>query len=292
MKTLGTLNVIGAGRVGRTLAALWAGCSVFAIQDVLDGKPEGARAAVAFIGAGTVAETLREMRAADVWMLTTPDSRIHSVGDHLAACGVLRRGDIVFHCSGALGSDELIAAAHLGASTASVHPLKTFADPATARRTFAGTYCAAEGDTAALEVLMPAFEAIGARVSRIEAQHKTLYHAASVIVCNDLVALIEAGLRCYEQAGLSRAAALKMIAPIARDTVQNVLDLGTTRALTGPIARGDEEVVARQVEALSASQPDLAKIYRVLGVIAVELARGQGGASEHALARIEALLKR
>ncbi|HET7157503.1 MAG TPA: DUF2520 domain-containing protein, partial [Burkholderiales bacterium] len=102
----------------------------------------------------------------------------------------------------------------------------------------------------------------------------------------------EAGLRCYEQAGLSRATALEMIAPIVRDTVQNVLDLGTTRALTGPIARGDEEVVARQVSALSALSPQLANIYRDLGVIAVELAREQGGASEAALARIEALLTR
>lgn len=287
-----TLNVIGAGRVGRTLAALWADHAVFAIQDVLDGTLEGAHAAVAFIGAGTVADALRTMRAADVWMLTTPDSRIHSMGDELAASSVLRPGDVVFHCSGALGSDELVAAARLGASTASVHPLKTFADPVIARRIFAGTHCAAEGDAVALHLLTPAFEAIGAHVSRIAAQHKTLYHAASVIVCNDLVALMEAGLRCYEQAGLSRATALEMIAPIVRDTVQNVLALGTTRALTGPVARGDEDVVARQLSALTARQAQLANIYRDLGVIAVQLARDQGGASEAALARIEALLTR
>ncbi|MES2563636.1 MAG: Rossmann-like and DUF2520 domain-containing protein [Pseudomonadota bacterium] len=286
------LNVIGAGRVGRTLAALWANHSIFSIQGVLDATLEGAHAAVTFIGAGTAADEVRSMRAAHVWMLTTPDSRIRSACEALAACGVLRHGDVVFHCSGALGADELSAAAQLGASTASVHPLKTFADPAIARRTFAGTYCASEGDAGALDVLTPAFEAIGARVSRIEAQYKTLYHAASVIVCNDLVALIEAGLRCYEQAGLSRATSLAMIAPIVRDTIQNVLDLGTTRALTGPIARGDEDVVARQVEALSASQPQLANIYRDLGVIAVELAREQGGAREEALTRIEALLTR
>ena len=47
-----TLNVIGAGRVGRTLASLWEEKHTFVIQDVLDGTEAGARSAVAFIGDG------------------------------------------------------------------------------------------------------------------------------------------------------------------------------------------------------------------------------------------------
>ncbi len=45
-----TLNIIGAGRVGRTLAALWQQQGVFVIQDVLNRALESARAAGAFIG--------------------------------------------------------------------------------------------------------------------------------------------------------------------------------------------------------------------------------------------------
>jgi predicted short-subunit dehydrogenase-like oxidoreductase (DUF2520 family) len=173
-----------------------------------------------------------------------------------------------------------------------VHPLKTFADSRDAVRTYPGTFCAAEGDRAALEVLIPAFERIGAQVSEIDASLKTVYHAASVIVCNYLTALMETGLRCYEKAGIARDTASAMIEPMVRETVHNVFRLGTVRALTGPIARGDEAVVARQLDALGAWDADIAAIYRDLGAVALQLAREQGEAESEALARIEALLKR
>lgn len=287
-----TLNVIGAGRVGRTLASLWEEKHTFAIQDVLDGTPHGARSAVAFIGDGRAVDGIEEMRAADVWMLTPPDGKIVACCTALAQDGPLRRGDIVFHCSGALSSAELKAAIERGAGVASVHPLKSFADPRDAVRSFTGTYCAAEGDRAALEILRPAFERIGARVSEIEPELKTVYHAASVIVCNYLVSLMETGLRCYEKAGLQRETAAAMMEPLVRETVDNVFKLGTVKALTGPIARGDEAVVAKQIEALAAWDARIGCIYRELGAVALELARAQGEADTAALDRMRDLLSR
>jgi predicted short-subunit dehydrogenase-like oxidoreductase (DUF2520 family) len=286
-----TLNIIGAGRVGRTLASLWCEKHTFDVKEVLDGKPEGARAAVAFIGDGTVVSSIKEMHVADVWMVTTPDRAIVHSADALVEAGLLRANDIVFHCSGSLPSSVLSAVCNPGAAVASVHPLKTFADPREAVRTFVGTYCAVEGDRAALDVLVPAFERIGGRVSEIDPQGKTIYHAASVIVCNYLTALLEAGLRCYERTGLDRATATAMIEPIVRETLDNVLELGTATALTGPIARGDDTVVAGHLKALDAWDAHIAAIYRELGAVALDLARTRGEADGDALQRVEAALK-
>lgn len=286
-----TLNVIGPGRVGRTLAALWHRTGVFIVQDVCATTAEGARSAVAFIGGGHAVAAARHMRAAGVWMVATPDRLIASVAGELAASQALGPGDVVFHCSGALTSRELGAAATCGACVASVHPLKTFADPADAVSTFSGTHCAAEGDAPALAVLEPAFVAIGGQVAMIDPQFKTAYHAASVIVCNDLTALMEAGLRCYEKAGLDRGRARAMMEPLVRETLDNVFRKGTVAALTGPVSRGDGEVVARQLEALAQWDPRIAAIYRSLGAVAVELAHLQGQADPRALERIAALLE-
>ena len=288
---MNTLNIIGAGRVGRTLARLWRESGVFDIQDVLDRTPAGARAAVAFIGGGQQADGVKDMRAAALWMLTPPDSQIVPCCEALAASGLLRSGDIAFHCSGSLASSALANAARLGARVASVHPLKSFADPRTAAASFAGTWCAAEGDAAALEVLRPAFERIGARVSEIAPQHKTLYHAASVIACNYLVALMEVGLRCYERTGLERGSALAMMEPLVRETLDNVLRLGTAPALTGPIARGDDAVVAQHLAVLGAWDADIGDLYRRLGAVALELAREHGEASPEARARLADVLR-
>lgn len=284
------LNIIGGGRVGRTLASLWEEKRTFAIQDLLDRTSHGARDAVAFIGDGRAVVRVEEMRPADVWMLTTPDGQIVDCCGALAASGLLRSGDIVFHCSGALGSAELRSAAARGAFVASVHPLKSFADSRDAVRTFTGTHCAAEGDREALEILRPAFERIGAIVSEIDPRFKTIYHAASVMVCNYLTALMETGLRSYEKAGLTRETALAMMEPLVRETVDNVFKLGTVKALTGPIARGDDAVVARQLEALAAWDPRIGDIYRELGAIALELSRAQGEAGGEALERLQRLL--
>ena len=287
-----TLNVIGAGRVGRTLASLWSEKHTFEVREVLDGNPGGARGAVAFIGDGVAVDAIEGMHPADLWMITTPDRAIVGSVQRLAQAGLLRANDIVFHCSGSLPSSELASAGTVTARVASVHPLKTFADPREAVRTFVGTPCAAEGDRAALDVLVPAFERIGGRVAEIDPQWKTVYHAASVIVCNYLAALLETGLQCYERTGLDRATATAMMEPIVRETLDNVLALGPANALTGPIARGDDAVVAKHLDALDAWDPHVGSIYRELGRVALKLARERGEAEEDALRRIEALLKR
>lgn len=285
------LNIIGCGRVGRTLARLWHASGVFDIGDVNDRVADKSRAAVAFIGAGRACNEIGAMRAADLWLLATPDARIAGCSRELAASAALETGNIVFHCSGALPSSELSAVAARGARVAGVHPLKTFAEPAAAVRSFPGTPCAAEGDAPALAVLRPAFERIGARVFEIAAPAKTLYHAASVLVCNDLTALIEAGLRTYAAAGIAREDAIGLMEPLVRETLDNIFALGPAAALTGPVARGDVNVVRRQLAALASTDPAVAEVYRSLGIIARAIAAQQGQAGSAALAEIESLLK-
>ena len=102
----------------------------------------------------------------------------------------------------------------------------------------------------------------------------------------ELAALFDAQLLMLDDPMLvPRAEAL------VRDTLDNVFKLGTMNALTGPIARGDHAVVARQLDALQAADAPLAEVYRALGVVAVELSRQQGGASEAALTILRDLLQ-
>lgn len=287
-----TLNIIGTGKVGRTLGALWQSAGVFELGAVLSRTPDSARAAVTFIGRGTAANDMRALTPANVWMLTLPDDRIADRARALAASGVLREGDIVFHCSGALSSSELAAVRTCGAHIGSIHPVKSFAEPAVAVASFAGTWCAAEGDEGALTVLQPAFERIGAHVTRIAAASKLLYHAANVIASNYLVALAEAALRVYAHAGIGRENAAAIMAPLVRETAENVLEFGPAQALTGPIARGDAALVARQLDALEQADSGLAALYRQLGSVALELARAQHKADVPALDDIAKLLTR
>lgn len=268
-----TLNIVGAGHVGRVLGRLFAASGAFVVQDVLTRAPASAQAAVDFIGAGRACAAMADLRRADVTMLAVGDDQIGPACAQLVvAQAPALAGALVFHCSGAKASSELACARDAGALVASAHPVRSFADPATVARDFAGTFCGVEGDDAALALLEPALLAIGARPVRIDAAAKTVYHAASVFASNYLVTLLDAALRAYQAAGIDETTARALAGPLARETLANVLRLGAPAALSGPIARGDMGTVARQRAAVDAWDGATGALYEALVAPTVALA--------------------
>jgi len=258
-----SLNIVGAGHVGRVLGRLFHQRGVFTLQDVLTRSIASAEDAVAFIGAGRALAQAADLRPAQVWMLAVGDDQIAPVCAALAASGLLE-GAIVFHCSGAKASTELQTASEAGARVASVHPVRSFADPAAVAAAFDGTWCGVEGDPDALALLSPACEAIGARLVTIDAAAKTVYHAASVFASNYLVTVLDAALRAYVAAGVPPPVARELARPLASETLANVFKLGAPGALSGPIARGDVATVARQHAALQDWDAPTAALYAAL----------------------------
>ena len=266
------LNLVGAGHVGRVLGRLFFEQGVFAPQDVLTRSLASARQAVAFIGAGTGAQSLAGMRPARAWLLAVGDDQIAPVCAELARSHDLRDA-VLFHCSGAKASTELQAAADAGARVAGVHPIRSFADPDQVARGFKGTFCGIEGDAAALALLGPAFEAIGARLVRIDPAAKTVYHAAAVFASNYLVTVLDASLRAYQAAGVPEDVARELARPLAEETLANVFRLGPAAALSGPVARGDFATVARQQAALAQWDAPTGRLYEALVAPTADLAR-------------------
>ena len=273
-----TLNLVGAGHVGRVLGRLFSGSGAFVVQDVLTRGPESAREAVAFIGAGAACDSLGQMRPARVWMLAVGDDAIGPACAALAQGGQLA-GAVVFHCSGAKASTELQAAHDAGAFVASVHPVRSFADPQAVAGSFAGTFCGSEGDPQALALLEPAFEAIGARLVRIDPSAKTVYHAAAVFASNYLVTVVDAALRAYEAAGVPPEVARELARPLATEALANVFRLGPEAALSGPVARGDFATVERQQDAVTRWDPATGQLYEALVAPTADLARRKRGAA-------------
>jgi predicted short-subunit dehydrogenase-like oxidoreductase (DUF2520 family) len=267
-----TLNIVGAGHVGRALGRLFAARGVFAVQDVLTRSQGSAQAAVEFIGTGRPVAAIGTLRPAAVWMLAVSDDRIGEVAGQLAA-GAHLQGAVVFHCSGAKASSELAPMRAAGALVASVHPVRSFADPQQVAGAFDGTFCGIEGDAQALALLNPAFEAIGARLVPIDAAAKTVYHAASVFASNYLTTVLDAALRAYQAAGIPPDVARELARPLALETLANVFRLGPETALSGPIARGDTATVARQQSAVSAWDPAAGALYEALATATWDLAR-------------------
>lgn len=286
-ETLSTisLTIIGAGRVGKTLARCMYQHAPVQIIDIVTRSAKSANAAVDFIGAGTARWQMDTLADADVFMLTVPDDQIADCCKQLARAGKLGPNSVVFHCSGALSSADLQAAREFGAAVASVHPIRSFADPALVSAHFASTYCGIEGDAAALEILAPLLRAIGAVLVPVQTTSKTLYHAAAVFASNYVVSMMSVAQNALVASGVPANSALALLLPLTRECIENVARLGPAAALTGPIARGDTAVVARQQDAVRSWDQQVGALYEQLAIATQRLAdsRVTGAGSAPAL---------
>jgi predicted short-subunit dehydrogenase-like oxidoreductase (DUF2520 family) len=110
-----------------------------------------------------------------------------------------------------------------------------------------------------------ALEAAGqiARMSGMEAfevaeTDRATYHAAASIASNFLVTLEQTAAELLDQIEVQDPH--RVLGPLIRRSLENWLARGP-EALTGPIARGDENTVAAHREALSERRPDLLGFY-------------------------------
>ncbi|BCL76996.1 NAD-dependent glycerol-3-phosphate dehydrogenase [Jeongeupia sp. HS-3] len=247
------LNLIGGGRLGRTLARAWRDAGAVEIGAIVCRSLASADTAAAFIGAGTPTTTLDELTKAGLWLIATGDADIGSVAAELAARGLVRAGDLVFHASGALDRTVLAALAGSGAHLGSLHPALSFADPARALGQLAGTPCALDGDALALPRLDALARTFGGVPFSLAPGGKAAYHAAMVMGSNYLVGLTALAQQLAAQAGIAPETALAVLGPLMRQTLDNALTLGPTAALTGPIARGDHDTVAGHLAVIDAA---------------------------------------
>lgn len=220
--------VVGNGRAGNALAR-----ALRRAGDQVDGPlPRGAAP-----------------RGADVVLLCVPD------GEIAAAAALIPAGAPVGHCSGATALDDL--APH---EAFSIHPLMTIpadADP----EIFAGAGAAVAGATdAGLELARALAIRLGMRPIEVAPGDRTAYHAAASIASNFLITLEAAAERLAATVGVERADLL----PLVRASVENWGRLGPERALTGPVARGDEGTVTAQRDAVAERAPELLGLFDAL----------------------------
>lgn len=224
--SLPPIAIIGPGRLGR------------AIADALR------RAGTAVVGPLGRDRTPGATDGAPIVLLCVPDRDIATVA------AALRPGPIVGHCSASVPLDAL--APH---ERFSAHPLLAVTGETPA---FEGAACAIDASSPAADRIARALaDTLGMRPIHVSADQRALYHAAATAAANFLVTLETAAERLAAAAGVPRA----QLVPLVRAAVAQWETFGAPRALTGPIARGDNETVARQRAAVARAAPDLLPLW-------------------------------
>jgi predicted short-subunit dehydrogenase-like oxidoreductase (DUF2520 family) len=258
-----TISIVGAGRVGRTLGRRLHELG-WTIDAVVTRSRATARSAVRSIGAGRAHGALtRQVLAADLVLIATPDDAIASVATALARMGGAEwKGRVVLHTSGALDRSALQPLSVQGAATGSLHPLQTFTGRGTPR--LEGLVFTVEGDRRALAMARKIALALGGVPVTIDGRNKPAYHAAGAFVAGHLLAVLEAATQMFMRIGYSRRRAAQALLPLAHQMLENFQRHGPRVAWTGPLSRGDFATVGKHLEALQQFPREFQEAYAAL----------------------------
>ncbi len=264
------VGIIGPGRagVGLGLALARAGYVVR-----LHGRHNTSVPAPLTLSVGPGDEPPPWVAEPPVVILAVRDDAIRPLADMLARAGVIRATQVVLHLSGAQGQEALGPLVGSRAALGSLHPLQTLSEPARAPERLRGAWAAVEGMARAVQAAEGLAQDLGMRTFHLASQAKAIYHAGAVFASNYFVVVEAVAQRLLRHAGLSDTEAWQALRPLVEGTFESLTRQEPAAALTGPVARGDDTTVRRNLEALTS---DDAALYRALGRAALELAQKRG----------------
>jgi predicted short-subunit dehydrogenase-like oxidoreductase (DUF2520 family) len=227
-------------------------------------------------GTGSVRDLaldLKRVFAADVIFFTTSDDILPSLARAFARlAGEKCRGKIVLHTSATLDRGALTPFARFGAAVGSLHPMQAFGG--SVMPNLKDVIFAVEGDPKAVRMATSIAKSLGGIPVAIASRDKAVYHAAAVLAAGSMYATIEAGLQLLMRAGFTRKRAGQTLFPLMRQIFDNIDRIGPRAAWTGPLSRGDYDIVARHARALRTGVPEIRTAYAALAMLAASVLSG------------------
>ena len=281
------IGFIGAGRVGRALAALL-GNEGYPISTVVDVIEDRARDCQRICGAWSHATDAAGIdERTSVLVVAVPDGEIERVAVDLAKSNVFREDQIVAHTSGYFSSDLLAPLRQSGVRLCSLHPCYSFTEDSEGDLT--GIYYALEGDREGCRRLEEMIRRIGGQTCVLSAEGKKRYHVACTMASNYLVSLMYLVSQLLE--GVGEEVGVRCVFPLVEGTLAHVQEYGTDGALTGPVLRGDAKTIAAHLETLSGMKPEIRSAYASLGKATLRMTERMGLRRDR-LAELEDLFRK
>ncbi len=172
------------------------------------------------------------------------------------------RGKVVLHTSGALNARVLDPVKACGAAVGSMHPLQSFSGVAVP--VLEGRVFAVEGDTQAVRAARQIARSLGGLPAKIPGGKKILYHAAATMAAPNVLVMEEAATQLLISVGMKREQATRALLTLTRQVLDNMERLGPRAAWTGPLSRGDFNVVEAHLEALRESPDEFGRAVEAL----------------------------
>jgi predicted short-subunit dehydrogenase-like oxidoreductase (DUF2520 family) len=262
------LGIVGLGAVGRSFAAVLAAAGV----ELRLWSRSFERRGLAQVAHGTaVVDDLAPLVAqSDALLLTVADGALPEVAERVAALGP-GRGRPALHCAGSLPVAVLEPLRAAGYAVGLLHPVAPVAEGRA--ESLRGAWFGLAGEPRALDLGRFLVAACGGSALDLDLRApgaQARYHGACALLSGGAVGLFARA--CAELAAVcgDGAAVRGAAQSLLRRTADNLARGEPQRVVTGPLARGDVERVARHLEALG---PPARELYRLLGAELLALLR-------------------
>lgn len=282
------IGIIGAGRLGTSFAAAtFPQGQIVALSSRRRDHRQWLKRR--FSDVAVVNDAADVAKLADTVFITTSDAAIGPVCDTIA----WQPDHQVIHCSGVLTLEVLAAAENVGASVASFHPLQTFPDYENPRMLRRISYAIDCQDLNLKDWLWSAALEFESTPFLIEGEMaRNVYHASAVLACGLLAGLVGISAELWDNAGIERERALKLMSPMLKSTIDAIARKGLPDAISGPYVRGDLETIRKHLETTQHVAPETSRAYAALALAQLHIANEKGDLPDETLDSIDQLLRR
>ncbi|MCP3918700.1 MAG: DUF2520 domain-containing protein [bacterium] len=274
----GPVGIAGLGAAGTALAAKLAAAGV---PLVLYARTTARAEALATSLGATAAGELEELGAVSTVWLAVSDRAIGSVAAEIASRVKRPKAAVALHASGFYDETPLAPLADAGWKTGGAHPLVSLPPGSQDVHALDSAWFALCGDPRARRRARELIACIGGHELALVggADAKRRYHAAASLLAGGLASLFDVVEEELDGAVKSPRVARAAFAALAGSVLDNLATRGAAASMTGPVVRGDVEVLRGQLELMG---PHARRLYEdLLGrVVRLALERGSLDAAQ------------
>jgi predicted short-subunit dehydrogenase-like oxidoreductase (DUF2520 family) len=249
MKTKTTIAIIGAGKIAFSLtsALLKAG---YTINTVISKNINSAKTLAEKFGIKKYSDDISLIpKLTNVFFLTVPDGQIKKAAQRLSMQNLNLKKSFFIHFSGAEDISVLKSLKEKGGNTASIHLMQTF--PSKKIVELKGVHAAIEtNDESAYKFLLKLSNDLQLVPFRIESRNKTYYHLAGVFASNFLAGNLFNAEELLLLNNIDDQKHFDILSSTIQATLRNIKKVGASRALSGPVERGDIKTIRKHISSL------------------------------------------
>jgi len=243
------IAIIGAGKIAYSLVSSLID-SRFVVSIIISKNISSAEKLARKFGVKKYSDDFRNIPiSCNAFFLCIPDSQLNLVAKILSKRKFNFRNSLFVHMSGALTTSVLDALDKKKALTASFHIMQTFPSKKTIR--ISKIYVAIETNSQRAErTLFSLANKLGLIPFKLENRNKIFYHLAAVHASNFLVGNIFNSQQLFDNAEIKGVDFREIMFPIISSTFSNIKKYGASKSLSGPIERGELQIIKKHLNAL------------------------------------------